>query len=158
MRARTRVLLLLALAAAIVSTPRVSRASYAIRRFVLANGATPTAGIAGSGRRMYGTVGQAAVGMSSGSGRELCHGFWCVAGSALVSVEPPPDGIDPSLPRSLGFGRPSPNPAHDAARFAVDLPHEARIDLRVLDVQGRQVRVVESDSRPAGFHAVSWDG
>jgi hypothetical protein len=89
---------------------------------------------------------------------DLCHGFWCIVGSALVSVEPPPGGIDAALPRSLDFGAPRPNPARDAARFAVDLPREARIDLRVLDIQGRRVRVVESGSRSAGFHAVSWDG
>jgi flagellar hook capping protein FlgD len=158
MRARTLVIALLVASATVTSAPPVSHAAYAIRGYVIGNGATPSTGIAGSGRRIYGTVGQAAVGVSSGSGLDLCHGFWCVVGSALVSVEPPPGGIDAALPKALGFGAPKPNPARDAARFAVDLPRAARIDLRVIDVQGRQVRVVESGSREAGFHAVSWDG
>ena len=148
----------LALAAAITFAPQLSHAAYAIRGFVIGNGATPSTGIAGSGREIHGTAGQAAVGVSSGSGLDLCHGFWCIVGSALVSVGPPPGEIDPALPKSLGFGAPRPNPARDAARFAVDLPREARIDLRVIDVQGRQVRVVDTGSRPAGFHVVSWDG
>jgi len=158
MRARKNVVALLLVASAVTSAPSGSHAAYAIRGFVVGNGATPSTGIAGSGRKIHGTAGQSAVGVSSGSGLDLCHGFWCVAGSALVSVEPPPGGIDAALPKALGFGAPRPNPARDAARFAVDLPREARIDLRVIDVQGRSVRLVESGSRQAGFHAVSWDG
>jgi hypothetical protein len=158
MRARTLVLLSLAVAAAVTSAPPVSHAAYAIRGFVIGNGATPSTGIAGSGRKIHGTAGQSAVGVSSGSGLDLCHGFWCIVGSALVSVEAPPGGVDAALPKLLGFGAPKPNPARDEARFAVDLPREARIDLRVIDVQGRQVRIVESGSRPAGFHTVSWNG
>jgi hypothetical protein len=158
MRARVSWIALLAAATAIMSAPAVSEAAHALRGFVVGNGTTPSTGVAGSGRKLYGTVGQAAVGMSSGSGLVLCHGFWCVAGSALVTVEPPPDGIDATLPKALAFGLPAPNPAREAARFMVDLPREARIDLRVMDVQGRQVRIVESGSREAGFHAVAWDG
>jgi hypothetical protein len=158
MRARMNVVVLLVASTAITSAPLVSHAAYAIRGHVIGNGATPSAGIAGTGKKNHGTVGQPTVGVSSGSGLDLCHGFWCIVGSALVSVGPPPGGIEPTLPKVLGFGAPSPNPARDAARFAVDLPRAARLDLRVLDVQGRQVRVVESGSREAGFHAVSWDG
>ena len=148
----------LVVVAAVTSAPPASHADYAIRGFVIGNGATPSAGIAGSGKRLHGTAGQAAIGVSSGSGLDLCHGFWCIVGSALVSVEDPPGGVGPALPRSLGFGAPRPNPSRDVAQFAVDLPRDARIDLRVMDVQGRQVCVVESGSRTAGFHVVSWDG
>jgi len=157
MRARMNVVAPLVALAAVTSAPPVSHAAYAIRGYVIGNGATPSAGIAGTGRRIHGTVGQPAVGVSSGSALELCHGFWCVVGSALVSVGPP-GGIETTLPKALSFGAPTPNPSRDAARFAVDLPRAARLDLRVLDVQGRQVRVVESGSREAGFHTVSWDG
>ena len=158
MRSRTIVILTLAVAAAAAFAPPVSHAAYSIRGFVIGNGATPSTGIAGSGKKMHGTVGQPAVGVSSGSGLDLCHGFWCVVGAALVSVGPPPDGVDPTLPKALGFGAPRPNPARDLAQFGVDLPRAARIDLRVMDVQGRQVRVVESGSRESGFHTLSWDG
>ena len=158
MRDRKIVFALLLASAAIASAPPVSHAAYKMRGFVIANGATPSLGITGSGKKMYGTVGQPAVGVSTGSSLELCHGFWCVVGSALVSVDPPPDGVDPTLPKSLGFGAPRPNPARSEAFFAVDLPRAARIDLRVMDVQGRQVRVVESGSRESGFHTLAWDG
>ena len=159
MRARSLVILPLLVASAVASAPQVSLADYAIRGFVIGNGATPSTGISGSGKKLYGTAGQAAVGVSTGSGLDLCHGFWCIVGSALVSVgEDPPGGVGAALPKSLGFGVPKPNPSRDAAMFAVDLPRDARIDLRVLDIQGRQVRVVESGTRSAGFHAVSWDG
>jgi hypothetical protein len=147
----------LVVAAALTCASPVSHAAYAIRGFVIGNGGTPSTGSSGSSRTLYGTAGQAAVGVSVGSGRDLCHGFWCWGGSSVVSVDPPPDETD-ALPKALAFGTPHPNPAHNVAQFAIDLPRAARVDLRILDVQGRQVRAVESGERAAGFHAVSWDG
>ena len=142
---------------AITCAPPVSHAAYAIRRQVIGNGGTPSTGISGSSRKIFATAGQSAVGVSTGSGRDLCHGFWCWGGSSVVSVDPAPGELD-ALPKTLAFGTPRPNPAQNAARFAIDLPRAARIDLRVMDVQGRHVRVIESGERAAGFHAVSWDG
>ena len=138
--------------------PESSNAAYAIRGFVIGNGATPSAGIAGSSRKIYGTAGQAAVGKSAGSARDLCHCYWCWGGTTVVSVDPPSDETEASLPKTLAFGAPRPNPVQDAARFAVDLPRAARMDLRVVDVQGRLVRVIESGPREAGFHGIAWDG
>lgn len=146
----------LVVSATITCAPPVSHA-YAIRRHVIGNGGTPSTGISGSSRKIYATAGQAAVGVSTGPGRDLCHGFWCWGGSSVVSVDPAPSQMD-ALPKTLAFGTPRPNPAQNAARFAIDLPRAAHIDLRVIDVQGRQVRVVESGEREAGFHAVSWNG
>ena len=48
MRARTLVLLPLAVAAAVMSPPPVSHAAYAIRSFVVGNGATPSTGATGT--------------------------------------------------------------------------------------------------------------
>src|SRR5262249_40314203 len=104
MRARTNVIAPLVVALAVTSAAPVSHAAYHIRNFVIGNGATPATGITGSGRKNYGTAGQAAVGVSEGSALDLCHGFWCNAGSTLVTVEPPPGGIEGTLPKTLGFG------------------------------------------------------
>jgi hypothetical protein len=156
-RARKTIVTLLAACATIACAPGPSQAAYAIRSQVIGNGATPSAGSTGSGRKVRGTAGQAIVGKSVGSNHEICHGYWCWGGTSLVSVDPP-DEIESSLPKTLSFGAPRPNPTQDAARFAVDLPQAARIDLRIVDVQGRVVRVVESGSRTAGFHGLAWDG
>jgi hypothetical protein len=158
MRARKIIVAPLVACAMIACVLSPVHAAYAIRSFVIANGATPSAGSVGSGLKIRGTAGQAIVGKSVGSNQELCHGFWCLGGTSLVSVGPPDGDIGSSLPKALAFGSPRPNPTQDAARFAVDLPRAARIDLRIVDVQGRVVRVVESGSRAAGFHAVAWDG
>ena len=48
MRARTLVIALLVASATVTSAPPVSHAAYAIRGYVIGNGATPSTGIAGS--------------------------------------------------------------------------------------------------------------
>jgi hypothetical protein len=54
--------------------------------------------------------------------------------------------------------RSSPNPFSDGTLFRFDLPRQAEVSLSIHDVQGRLVRELVSEVRPAGSHAVSWDG
>lgn len=160
MRPAAPFLMACALLAGAGLAPPDARAAYAVRGFVLGNGATPGEGAASAGRRLFGTAGQPVVGASAGAARELCHGFWCVGGAQVVSVEDPaPSGPGaPRIPNALAFGAPRPNPARDAARFAVDLPRAARVELAILDVQGRRVRTVDPGALDAGFHTLGWDG
>ena len=141
-----------------LTCPTPAAAGYAIRGYVIANGGTPPSGISGSGRVLVGTAGQPVVGVSSSETWSLCHGFWCLGGWRVIAVEEPPPADGPRLPTVLAFGMPRPNPARDAVRFAVDLPKPARVDLRVLDVQGRLVGVVASGGYEAGFLTLAWDG
>ena len=64
-------------------------------------------------------------------------------------------GVEPVV-TAFALGRVVPNPAHDAARFIVDLPHEARVRVRVLDVRGRVVATALDRALDAGRHAVAW--
>jgi len=137
--------------------PLPARADFAIRGFVIGNGATPASGLTGSGRRLLGTAGQPAVGVSDGTNFKLCHGFWCFGGSRVVSVDEPPP-IASELPTRLALGSAWPNPARAAVRFAVELPRAARVDLRIVDLQGRVVREVEDGTLEAGFRTLVWDG
>ena len=141
---------------ALVAPP--ASAIYAIRGSVIGNGANPSVGITGSGRVLFGTAGQAAVGMSFGTNYELCHGFWCFGGSRVVSVDPLPPGEGPRIPTELSLGIPFPNPASAAATVLLALPRESRVDLAILDVQGRMVRRVMSGPLPAGWQHLGWDG
>lgn len=128
---------------------------YALRGYVVANGATPGGGLSGSGRVLLGTAGQAAVGQSANATHELCSGFWCWGGSRVVSVDDHPPGAD--LPKELSFGCPYPNPAPGAVRFALALPGPSRVELRVLDVQGRVVWT-QRGRLEAGYRTLVWDG
>ena len=121
-----------------------------IARSVLANGGTVATGGA---HRVRATLGQAVIGPSSTSGRELCSGFWCVAGAGIVGVDP---GNEPP-PRVLRLGSPYPNPAATGVRFAVELPVAGVVSLEVFDSGGRRICSLARGEQPAGLHAWSWD-
>jgi flagellar hook capping protein FlgD len=147
-----------ALCATLVAWQSPARAAgYAITRSVLGNGAPSVAGLSGSGRKVFGTVGQTLIGQSSGSGRKLFHGFWASPNPPPVGVDDPPIGEPPPLPAELSFGRPSPNPGREAVSFGFALPRAASVELSVLDVQGRLVRTVVQQSYDAGVHVTGWD-
>ncbi len=51
-----------------------------------------------------------------------------------------------------------PNPFNPSTEIVYRLATETRVDLGVYDLQGRRVRTLETDLRPAGEHRVLWDG
>ncbi|MBD3162513.1 MAG: T9SS type A sorting domain-containing protein, partial [Candidatus Eisenbacteria bacterium] len=51
-----------------------------------------------------------------------------------------------------------PNPARDGSTVRFSLAVETEVDLAIYDVRGRRVRTLVSGVRPAGGHAVVWDG
>lgn len=51
-----------------------------------------------------------------------------------------------------------PNPFRPSTEILFRTPHEARVTLRVYDVVGRRVVTLVDGVRPAGQHAVRWDG
>ncbi|MFN0152448.1 MAG: choice-of-anchor B family protein [bacterium] len=52
----------------------------------------------------------------------------------------------------------SPNPAHGATTFALDLPRSEQVLLVVYDASGRRVRALTNGVLGAGRHSVAWDG
>lgn len=138
----------LLLVASLLVSPSAARASSTIKRSAVGNGG----GLAtGGGRMLVGTVGQASIGTSAGSGRILCAGFWCSGVGASVSVE----GAD--LPTEFAFAGPAPNPAKGAVRLAITVPEASQVDLTVFDAAGRRVKVLANHSLGAGHHAWMWD-
>jgi hypothetical protein len=85
----------------------------------------------------------------------------------LYSQHVRPDGtLDPpgaaSVPPGRGaagvrFASPSPNPASGMARFAWTLARATRVELSVLDPQGRVVRALVGEECAAGEHGARWD-
>jgi hypothetical protein len=66
-------------------------------------------------------------------------------------------GVGDPPPPILAQG-PSPNPFQNRTAGSVTLLRPARLTLRVLDLQGRLVRKLIDERRPAGVQAWSWDG
>ena len=128
-----------------------------LRGSVVGNGGTPATGSSGSGRVLYGTAGQSAVGRSGGANNILCHGFWCFGGVRVLAVEEnDPPGAD--LPTELAFGPATPNPSRGGVRFSLALPKAAAVDLGLFDVSGRRVGSLVDSRLPAGRFELSWDG
>lgn len=51
-----------------------------------------------------------------------------------------------------------PNPAAGPAALRLELPRAARVDVRVFDASGRQVRTLVDGALEAGSHPLVWDG
>lgn len=73
--------------------------------------------------------------------------------------------LDPavSVPEGGGQGAlrlqaPAPNPFRDRTTLGFDLPAPDAVEVTVYDVAGRTVRRLAAGSRPAGRHALTWDG
>ena len=152
-RARTT----LRLASSLTGIALVVSAAFAsaqtVRRKVIACGGGRA--VAAS-HRIDGTIGQATAGRAIAPSTIVYVGYWRTAAfSGGASLEP--DLREPHRPLVLAFSRAWPNPAAGAMQFGVDLPEDADVDLHVLDVQGRRVRVVERRRREAGSHALRWD-
>ncbi|MFN8546955.1 MAG: FlgD immunoglobulin-like domain containing protein [Candidatus Eisenbacteria bacterium] len=123
----------------------------------------------GDGFSLASTVGQPAVGETSGDGFGLSGGFWLGGGLAVGVAEPDtsltPGGSDPdsvrtpaSLPTAYRVLAPAPNPFRDRTRIGLELPAASAVRVEVTDVAGRLVRVLVDASLPAGRHSVAWDG
>jgi hypothetical protein len=51
-----------------------------------------------------------------------------------------------------------PNPFHPLTTIAYEIARAGRVDLRIFDVAGREVRSLAEGMRPAGRYATRWDG
>ena len=67
---------------------------------------------------------------------------------------------DLPLPTRLILDQSRPNPSAGGAgvEIAFGITQEGPVRLRVFDTQGRLVLVLAEETRPAGFHAVQWNG
>ena len=80
-------------------------------------------------------------------------GAWSVACSGVSPADPLPL---PSFPLMI---QNHPNPFNPATEISYRLPISTRVTLRVFDVGGRVVRVLEAGVfHSGGFHSVRWDG
>ncbi len=75
--------------------------------------------------------------------------------AGVVAVgEEPTDGLPVAYDLLPNF----PNPFNPETRITYALPVPGQVELRVFDVAGRLVTVLEEGPRPAGYHTVIWNG
>ena len=51
-----------------------------------------------------------------------------------------------------------PNPFNPVTEIRFELATQSRVDLEILDLRGRRVRRLLSETRSAGPHSARWDG
>ena len=74
-----------------------------------------------------------------------------VAVNGAVDVARVPD-------RPLTLGSPRPNPAHRLVTLSLELPEDATLTARVIDISGRRVRTLTTGPQARGRHDLTWDG
>jgi hypothetical protein len=80
-------------------------------------------------------------------------------GQSAVSVSDDPAGPPPVVPSPRVVVHPAyPNPFNPSTTIAFELPQDARVSLRIVDVAGRLVRELVQGDLPAGTHRVTWNG
>lgn len=78
-------------------------------------------------------------------------------GPATVSIVDDP-AEDDEIPAQFAARPAYPNPFNPRTTIAFDLPRSVPVTLRIHDARGALVRELVNETRPAGSHAVSWDG
>ncbi|MBI5806109.1 T9SS type A sorting domain-containing protein [candidate division TA06 bacterium] len=74
-----------------------------------------------------------------------------------------PDGIqgDPDsrlIPKTFFLEQGYPNPSRGRVEITYQLPRSGAVQTKIYNVSGQLVRVLEAGPKPAGYHAVRWDG
>ena len=79
--------------------------------------------------------------------------------AAGLTIESTTDAPGTKLPLGSAFLGLLPNPTRDGSvlSFRLSSPQE-QVQVRVLDVNGRLVRLLQPEARPAGVHQLRWDG
>jgi hypothetical protein len=75
-----------------------------------------------------------------------------VLGWFLVGVE------EEHSPYVFALSQSHPNPFRNNTTILYEIPKNALVSLKVYDITGRTVRILENDEKNAGLHTISWDG
>ncbi len=94
---------------------------------------------------------------SSAYDRTQSGGYDAFVTAVAVGLGSPTAVGDPSSSRLVVLG-PSPNPFESQTAGSVTLPRAAHLAIRILDLQGRLVRRLADEERPAGLQTWTWDG
>ena len=131
----------------------VTAAGFTIRGSVIASGGPSSSPASNGSFKLYGTLGQPAVGRSQVPNQVVCSGFWCFGGSRVVAVEPPGG----TATTDFTLGPAAPTPTRGRVHFRLVLPQAAEVTLAVHDIAGRQIGEPASRPLAAGEHGLYWE-
>ena len=67
-------------------------------------------------------------------------------------------GAQDGIPDAFWIETNYPNPFNPVTRIRFGIPAASKVVLKIYDLQGRVVRTILNEDKPAGQHVVSWDG
>ena len=114
-------------------------------------------GISGSGSDNYkvsATVGQSAIGKSTGD-YWTYHGFWNPWVITATDVE---EEIEVTLPKDFGISQNYPTPFNPQTVIEYAVARDSRVRIIVYNVLGQRVTVLKDEWEQAGYKSVNWDG
>jgi hypothetical protein len=80
----------------------------------------------------------------------------------ILVREPLPTSVDQiaseELPKAFTVLNNYPNPFNPETNIQYALPIEAKVMLRIFNLLGKEVRVIDEGTKPTGKHIVKWDG
>ncbi len=84
---------------------------------------------------------------------------WNIDDIEIWGIPSPGTGVaEGGLPLEAALLANFPNPFNPKTTIVYELPQRTRVDLRIYDVSGRLVRVLEDSEVEPGRHAAEWDG
>jgi hypothetical protein len=143
---RRSLLILVALA----GLPAQGAGGYQITRSEIPAGAGNAQSSAFRERSSAGVV---VAGTATSGAYQLRHGFW--GGGASPTTASPGEA---AIPLAFHLHPNIPNPFNPRTSIHYDLPAEGRVVMSLYNVQGRLVRRLVDEVRPAGRHMAIWDG
>ena len=78
--------------------------------------------------------------------------------TVTLVVDPDLVSTAPSIPQNWSLSQNYPNPFNPSTTIQFELAIESLIQLSVYSVDGRLIRTLINDNKPAGQHNASWDG
>ena len=128
---------------AVLALAASAPAQYQITESVIGSGGTSASG---GSYALVGTVGQPAIGVTSGGSYINEIGFWYQPGWVLTGVQ------EELLPTRFSLGQNFPNPFNPVTTFRFAVPKTAHVTVTLYDVAGRVVRTLTDDVYEPGYH------
>ena len=126
--------------------------TYELKNDVIDDGGTK---MTSSGYILKGSFGQSTIGKISSANYIAYIGFW--------HPYPVAPGIEEdllfrrSIPIVFSLSQNYPNPVTQATTIKYGLPQEAKVDIRVFNSAGQQIRTLVQENQDPGYYKVNWD-
>jgi hypothetical protein len=79
--------------------------------------------------------------------------------SLLYAISSPTNVVHGENPvHDFKLGQNYPNPSNAETTIFYDLPVHATVMLKIFDINGRQITILESAQKPASMYSMNWDG